>query len=154
MTSEEVRESIVFFFDVIEGNYSLEGREANLRLALDRLALAVHYTDGAFDETDYPEAPSREYKVVRELVSPNFPDLGYYNVVLGITEKIGEGQCAVGDAIDDICDIARELEAVLWCWENTSVHDALWHFKFGFESHWGQHLRDLQLYLYAKEYGW
>ncbi len=154
MNRAEIKSSIEFFFEAIEGPIPEDTREARLQIALDRLALSVSIADYTFDEGKYPEAPRREYNVVRDIVSVNFPDCGYYNVPLEISEKIGESSLAVGDAIDDICDIARDMEEVLWCWENTSVDNALWHFRESFGSHWGKHLRDLQLYLYAKEHGW
>ena len=95
----------------------------------------------------------REYDDIREVVSRNFPDLGYYNTPMEISEKIADSSLAIGDAIDDICDIARDLEEVLWCWEKTSADDALSHFNESFGYHWGKHLRDLQLYLYTNERG-
>jgi hypothetical protein len=154
MTRDDIKNSIAFLFEVVEGDFYPADREAKLRLALDRLALAIHFAEFTFDEADYPETPIREYNLVRDLVSSNFPDLGYYNVAHDIAENIGEGSADVGDAIDDICDITSDLEQVLWRWQNTSTDDALWHFRNSFESHWGKHLRDLQLYLYAKDHGW
>lgn len=154
MTRDEIRSSILFLLEVIEGDYLADERESKLSLALDRLALAQHYAEYTFDETDYPDAPQLTYDVLRDLISVRFPDCGYYNVAADITTVIGEGTANVGDAIDDICDIASDLYEVRWCWENTSINDALWHFKQGFWSHWGRHLRELQLYLYAKPNGW
>lgn len=148
MNREEIRAAIDSFFAAIEGDIPTDERVPKLSLALDQLALSVHFADYNFDERDFPDAEVREYPTVREIVSPNFPELGYYNVALDISDKITETSLAIGDAIDDICDIAGDLEAVLWCWENTSVDDALWHFKEGFGFHWGKHLRDLQLYLH------
>src|SRR5688500_8010306 len=116
MNRNEIRSAIAFFFDVIEGEHPSEDREVQLQLALDKLALATHFADFIFDETDYPDAPTREYAELRDLVSPNFPDCGYYNVAHNISTEIGEGSTSVGDAIDDICDIARDMEEVLWCW--------------------------------------
>ena len=154
MTIDDIQSSIHFFFDVIKADFLPEEREDQLSIALDRLALASHFAEWTFDETDYPDAPCRKYETMRELVSPIFPECGYYNVVLNITEQIGEGSPAVGDAIDDICDIAGDLEEVLWRWRRNSVDDALWYFNESYRYHWGQHLRELQLYLYAKKNGW
>ena len=154
MKRDEIKDSIEFFLKVVAGSGTDDEREANLLLALDRLALSYHFANFKFDEKDYPEPPHRTYQAMREVVSATFPNLGYYNVAADISEKIVESLTNVGDAIDDICDIAGELENVLWCWDNTTVDNALWHFRFGYESHWGKHLRDLQLYLYAKEHGW
>ena len=154
MNRNEIKAKILDFFEVIEGGLQAEDREVKLTRVLDELAMAVHFAEYPFDASEFPDAVVREYGEIREIVSKNFPDLGYYNGALEIADKIAESENGVGDAIDDICDIAGDLEEVLWCWENTSVDDALWHFKFSFDSHWGKHLRDLQLYLYAKAHGW
>lgn len=153
MNREEIKASIEDFFVAIEGDVAPEAREARLSLALDQLAIAVHFTDYTFDDRNFPDPEVREYATLRTIVSPRFRKLGYYNVALDVSDKIGETSLGVGDAIDDICDIARDLEEVRWRWENTSVEDALWHLEFGFGSHWGKHLRDLQLYLHALEHG-
>lgn len=150
MNVNDIKATILNFFEVIESDLQVEDREIKLVRALDELAMATHSLQFKFDERDFPDSVTRDYQEVREIVSENFPDLGFYNVVLDVTDNIAESNNGVGDAIDDICDIAGDLEEVLWCWENTSVDDALWHFELSFNSHWGKHLRDLQLYLHIK----
>ena len=66
--------------------------------------------------------------------------------------KVGEAALNVGDAVDDIADIAMDLDDVLCRWTE-SPDDALWHFVHGFNAHWGEHLRALQLYLYVRREG-
>ena len=68
MTRTEIHATILNFIDVIEGNYAAEDREENLTLALDRLALAYHFSDYRFDETDYPDAPEQDYDILRDVV--------------------------------------------------------------------------------------
>ncbi|MGD9629077.1 MAG: hypothetical protein AB7V18_07520 [Pyrinomonadaceae bacterium] len=92
MTREEIRQAIEFFMDVVEGEYSVDERELNLYVALDRLAIAFHFANYNFDEADHPDALVRDYPTVMEIVSRNFPNLGLYNVVLDIDENIGEGE--------------------------------------------------------------
>ncbi len=152
MTREEIRQAIENFMDVILGDHPVDEREAKLYFALDQLAIAFHFADYTFDETNFPEAVKRDYSSLRSLIGPNFPNLGLYNVVLEVNEKLGEDVLATGDAIDDICDIAGHMEEVLWCWKNTSIDDALWHFKEPYSWHWGKHLRDLQSCLFEKLY--
>lgn len=151
MNRGEIREAILYFFDVIEGQHAPEERECKLPLALDQLAFAYHFAAVEFDDADYPDAPRKEYNDLREIVGPRFPDCGYYNVALDVSIKIAEDSVGVGDAIDDICDIAIDLDEVLWLWTNTSIDNALWQFRDSFEYHWGEHLRDLQLYLHKKK---
>ena len=84
---------------------------------------------------------------MRELISPRFPELGYYNVPSSVTQHIAESGVDVGDAIDDVADIAIELYEVLCRFDHTSTDDALWYFSNSYSNHWEQHLRELQLYL-------
>jgi hypothetical protein len=59
----------------------------------------------------------------------------------------------VGDGIDDIADILLDHKDVLWRLKNTSIDDGLRDLKKSFESHWGSHLRELQLYLHVLAFG-
>lgn len=154
MTREEIYEAIKEYIRVVRDEFSSDERVKALSLSLDKLALSTHFCEFVFDETPYPGAPDRDYNALREIVSKNFPDHGYYNVAMHISEKIAESEIVVGDAIDDICDIALDLEEVLWRWRNNSPDDALWTFMNLYGFHWGKHLRDLQLYLYAQEREW
>ncbi len=119
---------------------------------LDKLALSTSTIVYKFDETNYPAPPEIDSGKIREKVEKKFPEFGFYNVVDDFVENIGDSEILVGDAIDDISDIVHDLEEVVWCFENTSKDDALWTFEFSFNSHWGKHLRDLQLYLHYKKH--
>jgi hypothetical protein len=120
---------------------------ATLTRSLDQLAVAYHETPATeVDDSDQePPDPEFDYKQI----AARFPQLGYYSVV-----DPGDGldqPVMVGDAIDDLLDISRDLHKVLWRFENVSVDDAHWHFQFLFEAHWGQHLRELSVYLHNAE---
>ena len=154
MTRSEVLEAVRGFFSILERSMSPEDREAALRAALDRLALAYHFAAAPSDDGDYPDPPAAEYGVLRARIGPLFPELGPYNAAREIAERVGDSEVVVGDAIDDIVDIARELHEVVQRWETTSEADALWHFRFGFTSHWGKHLRSLQLYLHERAHAY
>ena len=54
----------------------------------------------------------------------------------------------LGDAIDDLGDIANELGETLWRWDHLGPDDAHRHFRQMF-FHWGSHLRELQSFLNA-----
>jgi hypothetical protein len=113
---------------------------------LDELALSYHDTPpGKPDASD--DLPSPETRVTYQEIGSRFPDLGYYG-----TADAGEvpGEAMIGDAIDDIMDIANDLKEVLWRFERFGAEDAHWHFRFLFEVHWGQHLRDLARYLHSR----
>jgi len=95
------------------------------------------------------EPESWSYKKRREICSARFPFLGYYNLPENITHQIGETSWLVGDAIDDLADILGDLQEVLGCYEKNYSNDALWHFSFGYRSHWGYHAENLLWYLHA-----
>ena len=151
MNKEEIHNAIADFLDLIEkGKDSIEANEQSLIFSLDKLALAYHFSEYEFDERDYPDPPDKDYKQLRAIVIQRFPNFGYYNLPKEITSKIPDTGVIVGDAIDDITDIAQDMQAIRWRWDKTSDRDALWHFRLGYYSHWGNHLRELQFYLYAR----
>jgi hypothetical protein len=145
-----VRRAIEAVVDLVEStSLTPEERLSLLPCALDWLAAVAHGVSGALDPTSYPDGPSKDYQATFAMVGRHFPTLGYYNVAQSITGSIAEGSICVGDAIDDIADIVGDLQDVLWRWNNTSEGDALWEFRRSFTSHWGRHLRELQLYLHV-----
>jgi hypothetical protein len=150
MNRKEIYQAMVDFLSLTEGNgRDIEDRETDLRIAVDRLALVshFHFKDFQFDKRDFPNAPREDHSHLRKRIESLYPNFGYYNTAADVTLKIGETELVVGDAIDDIADIAADMHEVLWRWRNTSADDALWHFRLDYESHWGSHLRHLQLYL-------
>jgi hypothetical protein len=149
MNRQDIRAIVYDFLDLLEKGQGDE--QANIRaleLALDQLALAYHAANDVF-ENGHPDPIAQDYNQLRQLATTRFPKFGLYNVASKLTEQITEAEMQVGDAMDDIADIARDLSEVVWCWEHNSEKDALWHFRFGYENHWGEHLRNLQKYLYT-----
>jgi hypothetical protein len=145
-----IRKAIEAYVDVVESPaLTPEERLVRLPAALDELAVAVRGINFEFDETDYADDPSEDFQAIYKVVGRRFPTLGYYNVAGSITKEIGESKVLIADGIDDIVDILLDLKGVLWRLDNTSVDDALWHLNHDYQSHWGRHLWDLQLYLYA-----
>ncbi len=149
MTSYEIRQVITDFLTLLEHGCGTE--DDNIRalvFALYHLALAAHFADHTFED-EHPDPPSQDYQHFRTLAGRQFPSFGYYNVPRAVTKNIMHTEVGVGDAIDDLADIAGDLAAVLWCWTHTSENDALWQFQFRFESHFGTHVRHLQWYIQA-----
>jgi hypothetical protein len=111
---------------------------------LDRLAMAYHQTPDVESEAQVrvPDGATSSYQELRAEIGPQFPDLGLYATIEpGDPDKL-DGM--VGDAIDDLADIAGDLQEVIWRAENVGTDDAAWHFRFGYLSHWGQHLMELR----------
>jgi hypothetical protein len=151
MTAQEILDTVKKLLAIVGGQEACEDREGALRSALDQLAVAYHFTDVPFDETDFPDPHEADYGALREAIALRFPGLGCYEDMLRISES-SEAERSIGDAVDDLADIAKDLHDILLRWETNGERDALWHFRFGFESHWGRHLRDLQLYLHERAF--
>ena len=119
---------------------------AQLARSLDELALSYHDTPlGNPDDSD--ERPEPGSRVDQADIGARFPDLGYY----GVADPLNvPGEVLVGDAIDDILDIANDLKEVVWRFDRFGADDANWHFRFLFQIHWGRHLRDLAGYLHSR----
>ncbi len=147
MRNRRLRKTIRQFLQLCEGTTSsVRDAEATLPILLDHLALASHASTPRDPDTDV-NAPRLEYEVTRAIVVTRFPNYGLYQA--GGTEP--DGDLLVGDAIDDICDIAADLSEVAWLWEHVGKSAALWQFHFSFNAHWGAHLRSLQCYIHATE---
>jgi hypothetical protein len=117
-----------------------------LSKALDSLAAAYHMTPaGAASDSDV-DPPEADYNEVRSRIAPRFPMLGLYAVSDPLTLT---GERMVGDAIDDIADIALVLTETLWRWDNLGFDDAYWHFRSTYQIHWGRHLHELRSCLHA-----
>ncbi|MEO1246215.1 MAG: DUF5063 domain-containing protein [Pseudomonadota bacterium] len=150
MKPPEIRNAIRDFLNLVEStDGTTEDAESRLVPVLDRLALAQSFVSFTFDEADYPDSPDQSYNDLRKLVSKRFPNYGYYNVADPITSDIGEAGSIVGDAIDELADIARDLYDAEWYWANTSEANALFHLQQSYHTHWRRHLREFQLYLDA-----
>jgi len=148
---QEIHSSIIGFLELLENGESHRLIEnESLELALDKLALINHFIGEVSEDGDeYSEVSVRDYSRWRELLGKRFPRLGYYNIPSTISVNVGEAEIHTGDALDDLTDIANELSEFVWRWQNNSENDALWHLRFSYQSHWGSHLRSLQMYLYA-----
>ncbi|WP_010338153.1 DUF5063 domain-containing protein [Sphingobium yanoikuyae] len=132
------------FIDLVMNSESVSANLLARRL--DELALSYHDTPlGNPDESD--EQPPSEDRVGYAEVGQRFPTFGYYGSA-DPNEVPGEAQ--VGDAIDDIMDITNDLKEVLWRFYRFGPDDANWHFRFLYQVHWGEHLRDLARYLHSR----
>lgn len=104
-----------------------------------------------FDETDYDEEPDFNYNEIKENVKSNFPDFDWYSMVLDLNKMEPNIEIGIGDALDDLTDIIKDMLVVKWKMDNTSEKDSLWEFEFSMRTHSEQHLIDLLKYLKEKE---
>lgn len=89
----------------------------------------------------WPDFGESTYWALRPQVSARWPELGFYDVVTGA----GFGTTVpeeIGDAIDDLTDIADEFARALRFGEENAVwvQDLL---CFTLDSHWGEHVQGL-----------
>lgn len=118
-----------------------------LARSLDELALSYYDTPPGMPDENAPAPPEPVF--THASVGSRFPELGLYGVA---NPSETAGSVIVGDAIDDILDIARDLSEVIWRYENVGAEDADWHFRLLYQCHWGVHLRDLSRYLHEKQF--
>lgn len=138
-------------------SYALDGErnDGDIRKlieALDELPFLVYACQFEFDGTDYPDPPSRNYQEIRSAIEIKFPELGFYKTAGYDDDFECTDDILVGDAIDDVTDIVGDLLEIEWYFANTSEADALWHLETSYRGHWGNHLREVQLYLYRQHY--
>ena len=122
---------------------------------LKKLLVGIYseYLNSEFelDETDYNDAPEFNYNEIKENVKSNFTDLDWYSTVLDLNKMEPYVEIGIGDSLDDLTDIIKDLLVVKWKMHNTSEMDALWEFNFSMKTHSEQHLIDLLKYLNEKE---
>ncbi len=128
-------------------------RLIKLTTVLDRLVAAYHdlpepVCDG--DAPDRPEPDYNEYKLLYEKARSAFPGLDLYaccDPFEGVDATV-----MLADPYNDLADIARDFNEVLWDWENVGAAHAAWRFELYFMSHWGAHLLQLRYYLHLRLY--
>ncbi|MQP53723.1 MULTISPECIES: DUF5063 domain-containing protein [unclassified Flavobacterium] len=104
-----------------------------------------------FDNKEYDEEPEFDYAKIRQNVKSNFPEFDWYSMVLDLNEMKPNVEIGIGDALDDLTDIIKDLLAVKWKMDNTSDMDALWEFDFSMRAHSEQHLINLLKFIKEKE---
>jgi len=72
-------------------------------------------------------------------------------MVLDLNKMEPNVEIGIGDALDDLTDIIKDLLVVKWKMDNTSEMDALWEFEFSMRTHSEQHLIDLLKFIKEKE---
>lgn len=85
--------------------------------------------------------PQWAYASLRETIGPQWPELGLYDEVTHLSH-IAEGTGSVGDAIDDLTDIAGDLQNALRLAEIDPAASLSW-LRFQEGIHRGTHVHDL-----------
>lgn len=134
----------------LEPNLATTDKEKKLEKNLVKIHQLYFDIKYKFDETDFSEFDKAEYPDIRQNVTSNFKDFGFYKTILNIEDIDNTKDNALGDAIDDITDIIIDLLEIKWRIENNSLADGLWFFELIFCTHTQQHILDLLNYMKQK----
>lgn len=120
---------------------------AKLIELLDRLLASYHDTEAVKVPYYEFDPPDFDWKTIYDQTGKRFPDLGYYPV--SDPTDTGIGQLMMGDAIDDLADITKDLRGVIWYAENHGNDHADACFRDHY-FHFAQHARELLVLLQLK----
>ena len=124
---------------------------AELIALLDRLAQSYHdCPPGEVHDESY-EPPKQDRPGAYKLIASRFPTLGLY--ATADPSVTVDKEPLVADAIDDLADMVGDLRDAIATYDAVGADDGGWLFRFTYQSHWGEHLRRLALYLHVN-YGW
>lgn len=133
MSPDDIRQTLESFLSLFEAEQPQDPHEAKLRLCLDQLALAQHFVADVEPKMEEPPPPRPDESEQMERFCSLYPELS-------------------PDALLHLVEVVGDLEDVLWRWDRYGAPDGLWHFRFLFEAHWGEHLRALQLWLHERHF--
>lgn len=113
------------------------------------LAQSYDVVSGDCTEED-AEPPSIDGNLLYQDVANRFPYLGFYPFAHPLASI--DADRMMGDGVDDLADITRDLREVVWWSENYGLGDAAFCFRL-LCPHWGRHARGLSMYLHAQIWG-
>lgn len=102
----------------------------------------LNLTDQIYISADDPQ--EIEYEGLRKNIEYNFKELGFYHTILNPQKVNNEPELAIGDAIDDLTEIIKDLKEVISLPDDNAF---LWLLHFNFNSHFKNHLINLISYL-------
>jgi hypothetical protein len=140
---ESTREFLALIFS--PGDEESSVRLALLSRVLDKLSLT-------FDECNQSALPGGEpgipveQQALRDCIVQAFPTLGHHAAIL--PDAAATSSPTIGDAVDDLVEIAAELMQIESYWHRKAPDEAKAYFAFTFRTHWGRHLLNLRSYLH------
>lgn len=99
-----------------------------------------------FGVPDADDLPRETYRDLRAHISRAWPELGFYDPATGRALSTCDLPAEIGDALDDLTDLARDLGTAL-ALADTDEADALAWLRFSHDSHWGDHVQDVTPHL-------
>lgn len=110
----------------------------------------VYHALQPVEPTSYAiDAGKRDHAAAYRRLAASFPEFGFYSEMAPDASYKGalDGPM-MGDAVDDLEDIVGDLSEVAVLLRKGETANAIWQFRFSFETHWGRHLRSLQGYIH------
>lgn len=111
---------------------------------LDGLRREVQALPCTVPESDTP--PREEDHHLRASIARAWPELGFYDPATGRALGHCDLPTEIGDALDDLTDLARDLGTAL-ALADTDGADALAWLRFSHDIHWGDHVQDVTRHL-------
>lgn len=99
-----------------------------------------------FGVPDADGLPREAYHDLRARIARAWPEYGFYDPATGRSLGHCDLPAEIGDALDDLTDLARDLGSAL-ALADTGETDALAWLRFSHDSHWGDHVQDVTRHL-------
>ena len=127
----------------LQPNLTVTDKEKLLERHLVKIYDLYFGIEYKYDKTDFPDIDKSQLPDIRQNVSSNFKNFGFYKTILDINDIDNLKDNAIGYAIDDLSNFITDLLEIKWRIENNSLADGLWFFELIFYSHTQQHILDL-----------
>lgn len=134
-TAAFVRAAYVFCeFVTKAGALPLRERVQSAReVLLSLYAAAIELPDASkATEKDAPTPP----------VPGDWPGFAAHDDYWEVFDPYVKSEPVAGWMSDAVLDVYRDIQRGLWFWENDEIADAVWEWRFSFDSHWGAHAID------------
>lgn len=90
------------------------------------------------DATELPSGLEGTDAEVERVAAPDF-DLGAVDLYYAVADPFVRDELVVGSLMDDLADIYVDLREGIDLLAAGYASDALWHWRFNHDSHWGDH---------------
>lgn len=99
-----------------------------------------------FGVPDADDLPREAYRDLRARIARAWPESGFYDPATGRALGHCDLPAEIGDALDDLTDLALDLGTAL-ALADTDEADALAWLRWSHHSHWGDHVQDVTPHL-------
>ncbi|GGR78642.1 DUF5063 domain-containing protein [Deinococcus sedimenti] len=99
-----------------------------------------------FGVPDADALPREAYHELRARIVVAWPELGFYDPATGRALGHCDLPDEIGDALDDLTDLALDLSTAL-ALADTDEDEALAWLRFSHDTHWGDHVQDVTRHL-------